>query len=60
MTGVKPKSAFCEPYLLMEIAVEIARQIVIQYFMGYTSLVPSDIGKANIDSNYKKKEASKS
>ena len=59
MTGVKPKSEFCQPDLLIEIVVEIVRQVVIQYVLGYKPLVPTDIGKNTIDSNYRKKESSK-
>jgi hypothetical protein len=59
MTGVKPKSEFCQPDLLVEIVVEIARQVVIQYVLGYKPLVPVDIGKDIIDSNYRKKESNK-
>ena len=41
MTGVRPKSEFAQPALLMEITAEIVRQFFIQYVLRYPSTVPS-------------------
>lgn len=44
MTGVKPKSAFLQPDLLIDIVVELVRQIILQYVLKKEPLVPQDIG----------------
>ena len=40
MTGVRPKSDFAEPLLLLEIGLELVRQIVLQYIVRIEPLVP--------------------
>ena len=50
MTGVRPKSAFFEdPLLLVQLAAETVRQVVLQYVLRTPSLVPKDIGQVVVD-----------
>lgn len=58
MTGVRPKSAFFQPALLVDVALETLRQIVVQYVLRRPPLVPLDIGQATVDSQAEKKAAS--
>ena len=44
MTGVRPKSDFAQPLLLLEITIEMIRQFFIQYIFCYPPLVPPHIG----------------
>lgn len=44
MTGVRPKSDFLQPDLLLEISLELLRQVWIQYVMRYEPLMPANIG----------------
>mmetsp|Transcript_16748 Transcript_16748/g.18152 ORF Transcript_16748/g.18152 Transcript_16748/m.18152 type:complete len:517 (-) Transcript_16748:41-1591(-) len=55
MTGVKPKSAFLQPDLLVELALETAKQILLQYVLGKQPLVPRNIGQEVIDNQAGKK-----
>lgn len=55
MTGVKPKSAFMQPDLLIEITIELIKQIVLQYVFMKKPLVPMDIGQAVVNEQYGKK-----
>jgi len=50
MTGVRPKSEFvCDVGLLLELGLEIGRQVYIQHILGTKPLVPQDIGQAAVD-----------
>lgn len=44
MTGVRPKSEFCQPGLLLDITLELVRQFFIQYILQASPLMPDDIG----------------
>jgi hypothetical protein len=44
MTGVRPKSAFLQPGLLIDITVELCRQFLIQYILRRSPLMPAEIG----------------
>lgn len=44
MTGVRPKSDFLQPDLLLDITLELVRQFWIQYVMCYEPLMPANIG----------------
>lgn len=55
MTGVKPKSAFLQPDLLIELALETGKQILLQYVLRKQPLVPQDIGQEVIDNQAGKK-----
>ena len=44
MTGVKPKTSFFDPLLLLALSVETIRQIFVQRLLRYQPLVPPDIG----------------
>ena len=58
MTGVKPKSEFLQPGLIIEITFEMAKQFFIQYILMRKPLVPFDLGKAVVDANANKKQGS--
>eukprot|EP01041_Mallomonas_annulata_P012137 gene12137-25471_t len=45
MTGVRPKTAFLQPALLLDLALETVAQILLQRVFCVSPLVPSDIGK---------------
>lgn len=49
MTGVKPKSDFLQPGLLLDITVEIVRQFFIQYILRREPLIPYDIGRSVLE-----------
>jgi hypothetical protein len=44
MTGVRPKYEFLQPGLLLDISLELVRQVVLQYVLGYKPLMPDTIG----------------
>lgn len=46
MTGVRPKSDFAEPQLVIEVTFEILRQMFIQYVLRVQPLIPDNIGTA--------------
>ena len=56
MTGVRPKSDFAQPLLLLDITLELLRQIFLQYVWGAKPLVPQDIGVQMVDEQAKKKQ----
>ena len=56
MTGVKPKSAFLKPDLVIELTLEMAKQFVLQYIFRKKPLVPSDLGQSTIDTYAGKKQ----
>lgn len=56
MTGVRPKSDFVtDPQLLVELSVELVRQLWIQYVLRRPPKVPQDIGQKVVDSHYASK-----
>jgi hypothetical protein len=56
MTGVKPKSEFARPDLLLDITFEIVRQFFIQYILRRPPLVPQEIGKIVVDDQAAKRQ----
>ncbi|CAE7358379.1 unnamed protein product, partial [Symbiodinium microadriaticum] len=44
MTGVRPKSDFAQPLLVLDIALELVHQLFIQYILLTKPLIPVDIG----------------
>ena len=54
MTGVRPKSDVCQPGLLLDITLELVRQVFIQYILRASPLVPSDIGEEVVRKHAKK------
>lgn len=55
MTGVRPKSAFLQPGLLLDLTIEMAKQVILQYVLGKKPLIPTNIGQELIDSQAKGK-----
>jgi hypothetical protein len=55
MTGVRPKSDFMQPLLLLEIAAELVSQIFLQYVWGKKPLMNAEVGVELIDKQAKKK-----
>ena len=54
--GVRPKSEFSNPVLLLDIACEIIRQFILQYVLCYPPLIPQNIGKKIVDDQFAKKK----
>jgi hypothetical protein len=44
MTGVRPKSDFLQPLLILDIALELTRQIFLQYVWGKQPLMNTEVG----------------
>jgi len=44
MTGVRPKSDFLQPLLLLEIGAELVNQFVVQFIFRREPLMPANIG----------------
>ena len=44
MTGVRPKSDFLQPLLLLEIGLELVNQFVVQYVFRRAPLMVNNIG----------------
>jgi hypothetical protein len=55
MTGVKPKSAFLQWDLVMDLSIELIRQIIIQYILRTPPLVPYEIGVDIVNQMARKK-----
>jgi len=56
MTGVRSKAAFLQqPDLMRDIAVELLRQVWLQYVWGCSPLVPQDIGEKVVSRRATKK-----
>jgi len=55
MTGVRPKSDFAQPFLLLEITFELVRQLLIQNVLIRKALLPTDIGMDIIEKQSGKK-----
>ena len=58
MTGVKPKSAFCQPLLMLDIGVELMRQMFIQWVLRRPPLMKDDIGLEMVAKQAGKKQGS--
>ena len=56
LPGVRPKSEFSNPVLLLDIACEIIRQFILQYVLCYPPLIPQNIGKKIVDDQFAKKK----
>ena len=56
MTGVRPKSAFLQPGLVAEVAIEIVRQVILQYVLRAKPLIPDNIGQKTVDDQVGKKK----
>lgn len=52
MTGVRPKSDFLQPLLVVDICLEFVRQFVIQNVLRYPPLAPQDIGRDVVQKQY--------
>ncbi len=59
MTGVRPKSAFVQPLLLLDISFELLRQFFIQYILRTPPLMPADVGLDVVLKQANKKQANK-
>jgi hypothetical protein len=55
MTGVRPKSDFMQPLLLLEIATELVHQIFLQYVWKKKPLMNTEVGVDLINKQAKKK-----
>jgi flavin-dependent dehydrogenase len=56
MTGVRPKSAFMKPDLVLDIVMEMAKQFFIQYVLRRKPLIPDNIGQKYVDEQAGKKQ----
>lgn len=52
MTGVRPKSDFLEPGLVIDILLEFFRQFILQYILRIPPLIDTTIGVAMVDKQY--------
>jgi hypothetical protein len=58
MTGVKPKSEFAQPGLLLEVTFELIRQVFVQYVLRRPPLMPTEIGVEIVKKQANKKQGS--
>lgn len=44
MTGVRPKSDFLQPFLILDISLELIRQVFLQFVWGMKPLMNTEVG----------------
>lgn len=55
MTGVRPKSDFMQPLLILEITMELVSQIFLQYIWGKKPLMNTEVGVETVRKQAAKK-----
>jgi hypothetical protein len=56
MTGVRPKSAFLQADIVIDLTIELIRQFVKQYIFRAQPLVPSSLGVAAVEKGSRSKK----